>query len=158
MATARIAQYRDIVLTQGSADAFVQATENTGITPSLKTAWQILGVEFMFSPSVSLESVSADFNIQWSLSRESLAASPGLDNADVLYADGIAGSLTTSGQILIPRCYRWQAPAGMAIVAPTIYAQLDSNATALTLAGTMRVYFEEIALSELEILRMLSQG
>ena len=83
MAIARVAQYRDIVLTQGSADAFVQATEYTGITPSLKTAWMLKSIEFMFSPSVLLEAVSADFNIQWSLARESLAASGEIGRAHV---------------------------------------------------------------------------
>lgn len=151
-------QYRDIVVTQGGADAFIQATEYTGIDPSVGNCWELVKCEFLFAPSVLLESVSADFNIQWSLSRESLAASAGLDNADVLYADGFVGSLTTSGQIALRRLYEWTPPAGMVIVAPTVFAQLDSTATGLTLAGTLRVYFRYTKLSELSILQMLSQG
>ena len=154
----QIAQYRNITLTQGGADAFVQAIEYTNIDPSIGNCWLIRRVEMSFNLTCLLENLSADAAIQWSLARESLTAVGGLDNADVLHNNGFAIALTTSGQPFIPKTFVWEPPSGLMVVTPALYAQLDSTATGLTLVASMRVYYETIKLSELDILRMLSQG
>jgi hypothetical protein len=43
-------------------------------------------------------------------------------------------------------------------VEPLIYAHLDSAATGLTLTAYMRLFYREVKLSEVDILRMLTQG
>lgn len=153
-----ILQYRNIVVTQGGADAFVQVTEPTGIDADRGMGWMIDRVEVMFGNDIALQNVSADFSISWSLTRDSETAIVSLDEASAIFAGGIAGSLTTSGQILLPRVHTWIAPQGIVVVNPNLYAQLDSDATGLTLSADFRIYYSSVKLSELEILRMLSQG
>lgn len=155
---AKTVQYRNMVLTQGSADAFVQQQEYTGIDPSIGNCWLLRQVELNFPNATALQNVSADFSISWSLTRESVTAISDLSNADCLFAGGIAGALTTSGQITLPRTTVWTPPEGLVVVQPIVFAQLDSDATGLSLSAVMRLYFEQVHLNELQILQMLSQG
>lgn len=158
MANPQVAQFRNITLTQGSADAFVQGTEPTGIDPAHGIGWELTRIELFFANTVTLEALSADNSVAWSLTRDSETAVMSLDDADCLHANGFAVPLTTSGEVFVPRLYVWTPPPGLVIVSPNLYAQLDSTGTGLTLVATMRVYYESVKLSELEVLRMLSQG
>jgi len=45
---------------------------------------------------------------------------------------------------------------GVFLVEPTIYGQLDSAATGLTLTAYWRIYYEQLALNEVDILRVLN--
>ena len=148
---------RNVTVTQGAADAFVQVSDATSISPSAKVAWLIKRIQVMFDLDVLLENVSADFAIAWAVARATDTTVPSLDDNDTLHADGISGSLTTSGQILIPKLYDWEAPSeGLLMVSPTLYFTLDSTATGLTLSADFRIWYEEVTLSELEILRLIS--
>lgn len=153
-----IARYRNITLTQGGADAFVQAQEITGIDPTSGRAWMLRRAELVFPQDNTLQNVSADFSIHWSITRDSKTASPGLDDPDCLMLDGVYGSLTTSGQIVLPARHVYEFTEGVLVVEPEIYFQLDSAATGLTLTPDLRLYYDEVKLTEVEILRMLTQG
>jgi len=148
---------RNITVTEGGADAFVQVTDPTAISASAKVAWLIKRIQVMFDLDVTLEAVSADFAIAWAVARASDTSVPSLDDKDTIHADGISGSLTTSGQILIPKLYEWDAPGeGLLMVDPQLFYTLDSTATGLTLSADFRVWYEEVTLSELEILRLVA--
>lgn len=153
-----VAQYRNIVLTQGSADAFVQAQEYTGIDAGSGYGWMLKRIEVMFPLAQVLEGIAADFSIALSLTLSTQTAVKSLDDSNTLYADGIAVPLTTSGVTEVDRKWEWIAPSGVIVVAPSVFAQLDSTGTSLSLTAHMRVYYEEVKLSEVEILRMLTQG
>lgn len=152
-----IAQFRNITLTQGGADAFVQTSEPTGINPSLGMGWLLKHALVHFSNAVTLEAISADSSVCWSLTRDSETAIMSLDDDDCIYADGFAVPFTTSGEVYVPRLFRYDFPDGVVVVDPYLYAQIDSTGTGLTLIAQMRLYYEEVKLSEIEILRMLSQ-
>ena len=148
---------RNITVTEGAADAFVQVTDPTAISASAKIAWLIKRISVMFDLDVLLENVSADFAIAWGVARASDTSVPSLDDKDTIYANGISGSLTTSGQILIPKLFEWDAPGeGLLMVDPQLFYTLDSTATGLVLSADFRVVYEEVSLSELEILRLIS--
>lgn len=148
---------RNVTATQGGADAFVQVSDPTSISPSAKIAWLIKRIQVMFDLDVTLEAVSADFAIAWAIARATDTTVPSLDDNDTLHADGISGSLTTSGQIVFPKLYDWDAPGdGLLMVSPTLYYTLDSTATGLTLSADFRIWYEEVTLTELEILRLIS--
>ena len=153
-----IARYRNLQPVQGGADAFVQVAETTGIDPVSGRAWMLRSMDICFPQDNALANVSADFSIHWSLTRDSKAAIAGLDDGDCIVAGGIYGSLTTSGQIVLPACYHHEFESGIMAVEPTLYFQLDSNATGLTLSPDVRLYYDEVKLSEVDILRMLTQG
>lgn len=158
MAAANIARFRNLQPVQGSADAFAQVSEVTGIDPVSGRAWMLRAMDVSFPPDNTLAAVSADFSIHWSLTRDSKAAVAGLDDSDCIEAGGIYGSLTTSGQILLPSVYHHTFEEGIIVVEPMLYFQIDSNATGLTLSPDVRLYYDEVKLSEVDILRMLTQG
>ncbi len=148
---------RNITVTEGGADAFVQVTDPTAISPSSKIAWLIKRIQVMFDLDILLENVSADFAVAWAVARSTDTAVPSLDDKDTLYAGGFSGSLTTSGQILIPKLHEWDAPGeGLLMVSPQLFYTLDSTATGLALSADFRIWYEEVTLSELEILRLVA--
>lgn len=150
-----IARYLTIVVTQGSADAFVQGSVATGIVPEDGLGLQVVGMEVVLGPC---ESVSADFDFQWSLSRDTKTAICTYVDSDSILYDGFSGSLTTSGQILIPLGHRYPFVDGIFIVEPTVYFQLDSAATGFAQSAAVRIYYQEVSLSEVDILRVLNNS
>lgn len=155
---ANIARFRNITLTQGGADAFVQATEATGISPSSGVVWMLRRAEIEFPQSVALQNVSADFAIHIALTRDPKAAMSDLNDSDTLMVEGFFGSLTTSGQIVLPQTTVHEFPDGILVVEPNLYAHLDSAATGLTLTAHLRLFYDEVKMSEVDILRQLTQG
>lgn len=147
-------EFRTINLLQGGADAFVEGSILTGIDPSEGLAWLLHRVEMLFETTQSI--ISADADLSYSLSRTSQAAIPSYDDDSVIMADGFSNALTTSGEIVLPRLRIWEPPEGVLVVGDTLYAQLDSTGTGMTMQAYMRVYFEEVKVSELEILRILA--
>lgn len=159
MAEARagtIARYLTISMVQGSADAFVQGSVATDIVPEDGLALQVIGMEFVLA--TALQGVSADFEIAWSLTRDTKLAVTSYSDTECILFDGVAGSLTTSGQILIGYRFPYPAIEGIFLVEPTIYGQLDSSATGLTLTGYWRIYYQEVRMTEVDILRVLNNN
>ena len=151
-----ILRFLTITMTQGSADAFIEGSADTGIVPEDGVALEIVRAEIAFS--TVLEAVSADFDIIWTLSRDTKVAVAGYGDNDSLLYDGISGSLTTSGQLLIPLRHNYPDMSGVYLVENTVYGQLDSNATGLTLTARWRLWYREVAVSEIDILRILNNS
>lgn len=148
-------QFKTIELVQGMADAFVEGNVATLIDPSRGIGWAIRFIEVAFATALS--GVSADADIFWSLSRQSKGSTTDYGDDDVILADGVAVSLTTSGQMLIPQLHRYEVPDGVLVVQDVLYAQLDSTASGLASTAYVRVWYEEVKLGELEILRVLAE-
>lgn len=155
---ANIARFRNITLTQGGADAFVQATEATGISPSSGVVWMLRRAEIEFPQSAALQNISADCAVHVALTRDTKAAMSDLNDSDTLMVDGFFASLTTSGQVVIPQVLYHDFPDGILVVEPNLYAHLDSAATGLTLTAYLRLFYDEVKMSEVDILRQLTQG
>ena len=153
-----IARFRNITMTQGGADAFVQTSEVTGIDPSSGRGWALRRAEIQFPQAAGLQGLSADSAIHWALTRDSKTAMSDLNDQDTIFAGGIFNALTTSGEIALPSVHMHTFPDGIIVVEPILYAHLDSAATGLILTAHMRLFYEEVKLSEVEILRMLAQG
>lgn len=150
-------QYRNISLVQGAADAFVQAVEYTGIDAAQGFGWLLKRVELEFPLAVAIADLQ-DCEIAWSVGNESRATVGDLSDGNTLHAGGFASAMTTSGQSEFDKLWVYDFVDGMLVVSPVIYAQLDSSGTSLALTANMRVYFESVKLTEIEILRMLTQG
>jgi hypothetical protein len=155
---ATLARFRNVKCTQGSADAFVQATEYTGIDPSGGKGWMLTRLEVAIPVLPGIQALSADAEMHWSVSRDSKTAVVSLDDADSIAMGGFFNSLTTSGQVLVPALFVHEFAPGIIVVEPTIFFQLDSTATGLANVNDFRLYYEEVKLSEVDILRMLTQG
>ncbi len=153
-----IARFRNMTLTQGSSDAFVQASEVTGIDPGAGRGWLCKRLELEFPIASGLQGMSADSAVSFAMTRDSKAAVSGLDDSDTMAVISFSNALTTSGEVIVPNTWKYEFPEGVIVVEPTIYCHLDSTATGLTMTGNVRLYYEEVKLSEVEILRMLTQG
>lgn len=151
-----ISRYLQIALTQGGADTFVQGSVDTGILPENGLAYKVNEIEISFSSSFA--GLSADAVCRWSVTRDTKTGVAALSDPDVFLEDGFAVSLTTSGQILVPQKYRYPGLSGVYLVEPTVYAQLGSSGTGLTNVATMRLYYETIKVSEIDILRILNNN
>jgi hypothetical protein len=152
----KIARFKTISLLQGGADAFVEGELDTGIIPENGEAWLINRIEMQF-PAI-LSGISADSNIDWSITRDSKASVVGFSDPDTVYYDGFVNALTTSGQVIIPTLRTYTPEAGTIFVEPTIFAQLDSATTGLTMQCYMRIYYELVKVTEIEILRLLNSN
>ncbi len=150
----QVARYLDIRTTQGGADTFDEGSVSTEILPENGLAFAIRAIELSFLSG--LAAVSADWEILWSMSRDTKTAACAPTDPDCMLYDGRSGSLTTSGTFLNTRRVHYDALPGIFIVEPTIYAQLSSAATGITLDANFRIWYEEIKLSEVEILRVLN--
>ncbi len=158
MAGQSVARFRNITLTQGGADAFVQAEEITGIDPSSGQGWLLKRLEVQFPLASGLQGLSADSGVQFGLTRDTKVAVSDLSDSDTIMTDGFFNALTTSGELFVPDLFVYHFPDGVLVVEPSLFAHLDSSSTGLTLTANMRLYYETVKLSEVEILRMLTQG
>lgn len=148
-------RFKSIHLTQGGVDAFVEGSISTGIVPEDGLALLILGVEVkLYAGSIS--ALAADGSLVWSLARDTKTAVGSYDDDEIIMTDGIAYSLTTSGAVLSRVSFDWQPPAGLLVVEPNIYVQFDSTATGVANDILMRVHYQQVKVSELEILRLLN--
>lgn len=147
-----VSRHFDVTLTQGGADAFVQGTIATGLDPSDGIAFVLVGIEVVFPIPFG----GTASNVQWSVTRDTKTAIAYYDDQDCLYSDGLGTIMQTSGMRLQQLRTEVAFDRGIFIVEPSIYAQLDSNATSAANTAYMRLHYEQQKVSELEILRLLN--
>jgi len=155
MAT-KIARHLDVEITMGAADAFIEGVIPTGIIPANGMAFQLLKLELLFQTTLS--GISADGYVIWALTRDTKAAMAYYDDDDVILADGFDNALTTSGQVILPRRHVYDFPEGVYIVEPNLYVQNLSGATGSAIHTHWRLWYEEVKLTEVEILRLLNNA
>lgn len=153
---ANILRYLEINLAQAGADTFKEGSVETEIIPENGLAYQVKAIEFCMYSTIS--GFGGDSDIKWSLSRDTKASISLPYDPDTMLFDGRSSALTTSGQIVMPNRFYYDQLPGLYIVEPTIYAQLASTSTGLTNAGNFKIYYEEVKLSEIEILRILNNA
>jgi hypothetical protein len=151
-----VSRYLTITCAQGSADAFVQGTVATGIDPDEGIGLEVKSIDFMITNE--MQAISADCAVQWSIGRDTQTAVTGFGNADTILFDSMSFSLTTSGQVMVPGLFHYPQIEGIFIVEPTIYGQYDSTATGVQATAYFRVYVQEIAMSEVDILRVINNS
>lgn len=151
MANNIVTRHFDLTLTQGSADAFVQGVINTEIVPENGIGLRMTRLEMLkpYMPAVA----AADR--QWSITRDTKTAVANLSDPDCMYADGDKMVLVTSGAVH-QKLREENELNSVFVVEPQIYIQLDSTATTLTNTFYFRLHYEEVKLSEVEILRLLN--
>jgi len=155
-ANPEIQRYLSLTNTQGGADTFNETSVATEILPENGLVYKITGIDFMLLNP--MQTLAADFYIQWSLTRDTKTAAATIADPDSFLFDRLTLALTTSGAVLIPNVFRYQNLNGLYIVEPTIYAQLQSATTGLTLVADWRVYYEEVKMNEIDILRVLNNS
>jgi len=148
-----IARYLTSQCVQGSADAFIQDSITTGLVPADGFAFKI--TKMLVDWSVGMSNVNASER-QLSLTRDTKTTITRYDDPDCLFFFGEQSRLATSGWGVSPEGYSFDFPDGLYVVEPTIYLQVDSALTTFTYTVNARLYYEEVRLSEVEILRLLN--
>lgn len=149
-----VQRYLDISMTQGGADTFVQGSVDTDILPENGLAFLVKAIEFYNFQNWA--TIGTDFYVQWSLSRDTKAAICQPTDADCMSYDATYNGLTTSGTWSWPARFAYVPTSGLYIVEPTIYGQLASAGSGQAQSGMFRIYYDEVKLSEVEILRVLN--
>lgn len=145
-----------VTLTQGGADAFVQASFATGLQSSSNNIFKLAGIAWELTGN-PFDVNNA--NIEFSLTRRTKAAVPLLTDIDVLFKHGWATK--TAGA-----AYSWHLnrvgvvllPVALPIVEDTLYAQLDSAATALTNVVNLALLIEDETMSQLDRLQLVARS
>lgn len=156
--TVKIAKYLSFNCTQGGADAFKETAIATELDPANGYAFQIIGIDFAFTTACNWSTIAATSEISIALSRDTKAAVPELSDPDCMLK--IQRAFMFAGAAFCGElgegAWHFTPSEGIYIVEPTIYAELDSTATAKTLVLNGRIYYEEVKLTEVEILRLLN--
>lgn len=156
MAGEKIQRYLSLTATQGGADTFVQASVATDIIPEDGLVYKVLGIDVQLS--AAMQTITGDAALYWSFSRDTKSALCALSDPDCMLMDGVVMPLTTSGWIVLPAAYRYTDMSALYIVEPTIYLQVSSVTTGLVNIVNARIYYEEVKMSEVEILRILNNS
>lgn len=145
-----------IALTQGSADAFVQGSVLTGLTG--RQAYNVKAIMIEFLSSSGLYTVAADSEVSVAITRRSKTSMPNLADSDVLYKRIFNFALVTSGVAYFNGVEIYVPQIEMPLVEETIYAQLDSTGTTLTLAAVVRLEVELDTMSDIDRLNLIARS
>lgn len=156
MAGEKIQRYISLNATQPGADTFVQASASTNIVPEDGLVYKVLGIDVQLSAAI--QGIATDCACYWSFSRDTKTGLCALSDPDCMLMDGFAVALTTSGAVRLPATYRYSDMSALYIVEPTIYLQVSSGTTGLVNIVNSRIYYEEVKMSEVEILRILNNS
>jgi hypothetical protein len=155
---ANVTKYLYSTVIQGGADAFICTALATDLNPSDGYAFKIVAVEGNFSTAIAMQGMSADCKVMWALSRDIKVAMADLNDTDLIFRDGFYQGLTTSGAFIREDGFKWVPNHDVYIVEPNIYLVLDSDATGIQISMAWRIYYEEVKLTEVEILRLINNA
>lgn len=145
-------------LTQGSADAFVQASMATGLQGQTKAGYRIREVVLEGAGNSAFAQTGGTFEI--SCSRKSLAAMPVLTEKSLIAKWKWINSFTTSGLAVIQQTRRevFSDADNLIVVEDPFYWQLDSNGTSVASTVYVRVGYEIVTLSEVDRLTLIANS
>ena len=144
--------------TQGSADAFVQASVVTGLQAIGDIGYKIRRVQFGLPAPVEVDSA-----VYVSVTQKSQTATPGINDRSLIAAIYRHVKLTTSGLIVYETAgpsniFRWDDDEDMIIATDPLYFQLDSDTTSAANAATLRIDYQEIRLTETQRLAIMNNA
>lgn len=143
-----------LTATQGSADAFVQGSALTGLTG--RQAYNCRQITFEITNSLMALGADADFSL--AVSRRSKTAMPLLSDTDVLFKWYWAYSMTTSGIAVVANTFVITPQIEVPIVEETLYFQVDSTGSTLTLACVARLELELDTMSDIDRLNLITRS
>jgi hypothetical protein len=149
-----VARYLYGYVAEGAADAYAEAAIATDLIPADGYAFEIDHIDFQLQ--YSLYALAADFEIDIAICRDSQVSMVDLDQPECFYRKQDSYALTTSGAWHIPQTWTWTPPKGVYIVEPNVYLSIDSAGTGVAITCMARIYYNEVKLSEVEILRLLN--
>lgn len=152
--------YLVATITQGSADAFVQASIATALTGLSKTAFRLKTIEIELGQARSVAS-GADY--QFTLARKSYAAmptSPMLEKANIFALRLGAAQASAVGFSFYDRIitHTYTDDDAPIIVEDPVYAQLDSASTSVANVLYVRLGYWQETISEVDRLTLIANS
>lgn len=152
--------YFSLTLTQGSADAFVQASLATALTGQTKICYRLASLELELGQVRSAAS-GADYQVM--LTRKSYAAfptSPMLEKSMIYYTRLSTTQLTAVGfgyndRVLVKT---WGDDDAPIIVEDPIYMSLDSASTSVSNVVYVRLGYWQDSINELDKLTLVANS
>lgn len=139
-------------LTQGSADAFVQASMNTGLSASSNTGYVIKQILMEFNDTLTSGGAPSR---ELALSRASKAAMPTLADDDVIFKSKVAARLATSGAYIEDIAKVYVPQYDIILIEDVIYWQFDSAATGVANTAIVRLVVEPVKVTTDERIAIL---
>lgn len=141
-------------VTQGSADAFATASIATGLA-NLSAGYRIRGITYDLPNPVEVDS-----NLQVQLVRRLPTALINLADRRLIDYYNRVTLITTSGIIQLGTVVEKWFPKDLEllIVEDPIYFSIDSATTSLSNVATVKVYYEDVRLSETAKLSQLAES
>lgn len=142
-------------MTQGGADAFVQASIATPLANASGFAATVREIVIEW-PRIS---VAASVNMELALTRKTLAAMPNITEKSLIQKWKYAVDMATSGAIFNPTgvlINQYADDVAPLIVESTIYCQLDSNATTLTGTAYIRIGYTLDKIADVDRLNIIA--
>lgn len=141
-------------------NTYTEAAIPTGITPEGGYGFRILDVEVAADMAGSVFSGALYAGIEMQLTKESVGAMIGFDDARVLAylkRDSVTGSAIANDGTIFSNEWPWELNMSGEVltVSPNLYLGLDSFGATAQITFNYRVYYDLVKLSELEILRIL---
>jgi hypothetical protein len=133
-------------ITQGGADAFVQASITTGLSGETRKAYRVrhLLIELPFGTLPEVDS-----NLEVAFTRKSVSSMASIADKHTIWRFKRQLIITTSGQVLwdvlVERVF---ADDEFLIVEDPLYMCLDSNGTSASNAATFALGYEEVAIAD----------
>lgn len=147
-------KFLSATLTQGSADAFTTVEIPTGLS-NVNLGYRVRLIECSLPLFVEVDS-----QIEIALVRRTPTATPGIGDRTLIWQSRWQIGLTTSGIYLASRWVKDFYPRDleMLIVEDPIHLCIDSNGTSASNACGIRVWYEEVRLTELQKVTALSES
>lgn len=155
MATKAALSYLTATLTQGSADAFIQAQISTALSGQTKVCYRLREL-LIQGPQAHGASVTQEL----SLTRKSFAAMPTALEKSLIHRWSRSASFTTSGLTMVESTIRllWGEDDAPIIVEDPIYAQYDSATTSAASTIYIRLGYVTDSISEVDRLTLVANS
>lgn len=141
-------------VTQASNDAFATAEMATGLA-NLSLGYRVRGIVFQMPV---LPEVDCDCDVQ--LVRRTPTALVNIADRTLIWSHNVIKQLTTSGTFIFSQFVSWIFPKDleMLIVEDPIFLSIDSTTTSASNTARVRVFYEEVKLSETAKLAALTES
>lgn len=148
-------------LTQGSADAFIQASIATGLTGLPTIAYQLTELLIEFGVAGTAQGVAAaSGNWEVAITRKSMTAMPVVTEKSMIHKFKRGAAFNTSGLVIADALLRitWPENTGPVIVEDPFYAQLDTASTSATNVVELKFSYQQIKISEVDRLQLIANS
>lgn len=154
-------------LTQGGADAFIEASVNTGLSGITNQAIRILraSIEFDGAAARPFSAVAAQQDVEFAMTRRSKSSMPAITDQQVILKKHHGLTVGTAvGYFLQDSILTWEAPnveaeklddGAILVIEDPVYLQLDSTATGYTLVGSVRIEYDTVRITTEDRIRLL---